>query len=155
VLATLNAFGLCLLRRAVSRRFGRSTSFLFVFLTCSQFHVPFWMGRTLPNVFAFLPSNVPLISHARKKQFLIVRACNTHSKYINIPHTRPSSERSPAVKRESTYSNRLTNVYSGSVASGGTPFSRTSCTPVSRSGLYLLCQRNKGRLHIGSSLARF
>lgn len=55
VLATVNALGLCLIRRAVSRRFGRPTSLLFVLLSCSQFHIPFWMGRTLPNMFALLP----------------------------------------------------------------------------------------------------
>ncbi|KAJ7592689.1 glycosyltransferase family 22 protein [Mycena floridula] len=58
VLASINAFGLCLLRRAVSRRFGRPTSFFFALLTISQFHVPFWMGRTLPNMFALFPVNL-------------------------------------------------------------------------------------------------
>src|ERR1700722_6278458 len=55
VLATANTLGLCLLRRSVSRRFGHLADVLFFLLTCSQFHVPFWMGRTLPNMFAFLP----------------------------------------------------------------------------------------------------
>ncbi|KAE9400656.1 alpha-1,6-mannosyltransferase subunit [Gymnopus androsaceus JB14] len=58
VLSTLNAFGLCFLRRAVSRRFGRPTSLLFTIITTTQFHIPFWMGRTLPNMFAMLPVNV-------------------------------------------------------------------------------------------------
>ena len=55
VLATVNATGLGLIRSAVSRRFGRSASLFFVLLTCSQFHLPFWMGRTLPNMFALFP----------------------------------------------------------------------------------------------------
>jgi hypothetical protein len=55
VLATLNAIGLCLLRRAVARRFGRPTGLFFTLITCSQFHIPFWMGRTLPNMFALFP----------------------------------------------------------------------------------------------------
>ncbi|THH12420.1 hypothetical protein EW146_g7714 [Bondarzewia mesenterica] len=55
VLSTLNAITLCLLRRAVSRRFGHPTSFAFSLLTCTQFHLPFWMGRTLPNMFALIP----------------------------------------------------------------------------------------------------
>ncbi|KAF8343590.1 glycosyltransferase family 22 protein [Amanita rubescens] len=61
-LATLNASGLCYLRRAVSRRFSHRAGVLFVLLTCSQFHLPFWMGRTLPNMFALLPVNIA-ISH--------------------------------------------------------------------------------------------
>ena len=55
MLASMNAIGLCLLRRAVSNRFGRLTSLMYALLTISQFHVPFYMGRTLPNMFALLP----------------------------------------------------------------------------------------------------
>ncbi|KAJ6590129.1 glycosyltransferase family 22 protein [Mycena vulgaris] len=58
VLATINAIGLCFIRHAVSRRFGRPTGLYYTLLTCSQFHVPFWMGRTLPNMFALLPVNL-------------------------------------------------------------------------------------------------
>ncbi|KAI0760984.1 Alg9-like mannosyltransferase family-domain-containing protein [Trametes elegans] len=59
-LAGTNAFGLSLLRRAVSRRFGGPTGVLFVLFTCSQFHLLFWMGRTLPNMFALFPANIAL-----------------------------------------------------------------------------------------------
>ncbi|KAJ7125333.1 alpha-1,6-mannosyltransferase subunit [Mycena epipterygia] len=69
VLATINAVGLCLIRHAVSRRFGRPTGLYYTLLTCSQFHVPFWMGRTLPNMFALLPVNL-------STYFLIDRAPN-------------------------------------------------------------------------------
>ena len=55
VLASANAVGLIALRRGVSRRFGRPTGFMFVLLTITQSHLPFWMGRTLPNMFALLP----------------------------------------------------------------------------------------------------
>ncbi|KAI0925707.1 hypothetical protein AcV5_008372 [Taiwanofungus camphoratus] len=48
------------MRRAISRRFGGPTSVLFVLLTCTQFHLPFWMGRTLPNMFALFPVNLGL-----------------------------------------------------------------------------------------------
>ncbi|KAJ7503176.1 glycosyltransferase family 22 protein [Mycena galericulata] len=58
VLATINAVGLCLIRHAVSRRFGRPTGLYYTLLTCSQFHVPFWMGRTLPNMLALFPVNL-------------------------------------------------------------------------------------------------
>ncbi|GJE85804.1 glycosyltransferase family 22 protein [Phanerochaete sordida] len=60
VLATCNALGFCYLRRSVSRRYGGMAGFLFVLLTITQFHLPFWMGRTLPNMFALLPVNVAL-----------------------------------------------------------------------------------------------
>lgn len=52
-LAWANAFALCLFRRRVSRRFGAQTSTLFVLISVTQFHIPFWMGRTIPNMFAF------------------------------------------------------------------------------------------------------
>ena len=55
VLASANAAGLCVLRRAAERRFGRPTGIMFAFLSCTQFHLPFWIGRTLPNMFALLP----------------------------------------------------------------------------------------------------
>ena len=55
VLATINAVGLILIRRAVSRWFGRLTGFLWTLLTCTQPYLLFWMGRTLPNMFALFP----------------------------------------------------------------------------------------------------
>jgi hypothetical protein len=69
-LASLNALALARLRRATARRFGLPTSLLFVLLTCTQFHLPFWMGRTLPNMFAlapgtpFSPAPLPTFSSA-------------------------------------------------------------------------------------------
>ncbi|KAG6907441.1 hypothetical protein DXG01_008869 [Tephrocybe rancida] len=61
-LATGNALGLCFIRRAVSRRFGHLTSVYFTLLSITQFHLPFWMGRTLPNMFALLPALASLIT---------------------------------------------------------------------------------------------
>ena len=52
-LAWTNVLALCLFRRAVFRRFGAQTSTLFALIALTQFHVPFWMGRTIPNMFAF------------------------------------------------------------------------------------------------------
>ncbi|PSR76658.1 hypothetical protein PHLCEN_2v8255 [Hermanssonia centrifuga] len=57
-LATYNVVGLSLLRRGVSRRYGGPAGVLFVLLTCTQFHLPFYMGRTWPNMFALLPVNI-------------------------------------------------------------------------------------------------
>ncbi|KAI9000476.1 Alg9-like mannosyltransferase family-domain-containing protein [Trametes punicea] len=70
LLTSINASGLCLVRRAVSRRFGGPTGVLFVIFTCTQFHLPFWMGRTLPNMFALFPANVAIY-------FLVDRAANS------------------------------------------------------------------------------
>ncbi|KAJ3768450.1 alpha-1,6-mannosyltransferase subunit, partial [Lentinula raphanica] len=57
-LSTLNALSLSFLRRSLSRRFGPRTSWCFTLLTLSQFHVPFWMSRTIPNMYAFGVVNV-------------------------------------------------------------------------------------------------
>ncbi|KIY44223.1 glycosyltransferase family 22 protein [Fistulina hepatica ATCC 64428] len=58
VLSFLNCVGLCLLRRGVSRRFGRTSGLFYFLITVSQFHVPFWMGRTIANMLAFFPVNI-------------------------------------------------------------------------------------------------
>ncbi|KAF9484840.1 alpha-1,6-mannosyltransferase subunit [Pholiota conissans] len=58
VLATLNAATLCLIQRSTRRRFGLTASTFFTLFTCSQFHYPFWMGRTIPNMFATIPVNI-------------------------------------------------------------------------------------------------
>ncbi|KAH6913509.1 alpha-1,6-mannosyltransferase subunit [Coprinopsis sp. MPI-PUGE-AT-0042] len=58
VLGTVNALGLCFIRRAISKRFGSLTSLFFTLLTCSQFQLPFWMGRTVPNMFALFLVNM-------------------------------------------------------------------------------------------------
>ncbi|KAF8313646.1 Alg9-like mannosyltransferase, partial [Clavulina sp. PMI_390] len=58
VLSSLNALSLVFIRRAASKRFGSRTGTWFTLLSCSQFHVMFWMGRTLPNMFALFPVNI-------------------------------------------------------------------------------------------------
>ena len=57
-LASINVLSLCILRRAIKKQFGLSTAMIFVLLTSTQFHLPFWMGRTLPNMFALPFVNV-------------------------------------------------------------------------------------------------
>ncbi|TRM62887.1 Alg9-like mannosyltransferase family-domain-containing protein [Schizophyllum amplum] len=54
VLATLACAPLAYLRRAVQREFGRLTAMLFVLLCATQFHMMFWMSRTVPNTYAFV-----------------------------------------------------------------------------------------------------
>lgn len=63
VLATCNVIGFAYWRRSLADRYGRRASFLFVLLTISQFHVPFWIGRTLPNMFALLPGMLAWPGH--------------------------------------------------------------------------------------------
>src|SRR5258706_9046479 len=55
ILAGCNAASLCTIRRPLQMRFGRTAGVFFTLLTCSQFHLMFWMGRTLPNMFALFP----------------------------------------------------------------------------------------------------
>jgi alpha-1,6-mannosyltransferase len=55
MLALVNGIALCYFRRVVARRFGKSTSLYFTLLSVSQYHIPFWAGRTIPNMFAFAP----------------------------------------------------------------------------------------------------
>ncbi|TFK27939.1 alpha-1,6-mannosyltransferase subunit [Coprinopsis marcescibilis] len=52
VLATLNAFTIHLIRKSMSKQFGLWAHYFFTLLACSQFHLPFWMGRTVPNMYA-------------------------------------------------------------------------------------------------------
>lgn len=63
ILAAGNALGLSQIRWAVQRRYGVGTAALFMILTCTQFHLPFWIGRTLPNMFALLPGIVLILNY--------------------------------------------------------------------------------------------
>ena len=49
------AAALLVLRSAVERALGRPTGIAFVFLTSTQFHLPFYASRPLANTFALVP----------------------------------------------------------------------------------------------------
>lgn len=53
-LGLLSTLALGHLQRAVARRFGAGTSLVFVVVTACQFHLPYYMSRTLPNTFALI-----------------------------------------------------------------------------------------------------
>ena len=48
------------LQRAIRRQFGGATSAAFMLLTALQFHLPFYLSRTLPNVLAMPLTNLGL-----------------------------------------------------------------------------------------------
>ncbi|KAL1667227.1 Alg9-like mannosyltransferase family-domain-containing protein [Schizophyllum commune] len=54
LLATLACAPLMYLRRTVQREFGRLTSLFFALVCITQFHMMFWMSRTVPNTYAFV-----------------------------------------------------------------------------------------------------
>jgi alpha-1,6-mannosyltransferase len=68
ILLFLNYTGLRRMRVAVSRRFDNITASNFVSLAVLQFHLPFWVGRTLPNMFALIPGKLS----ARARQMALI-----------------------------------------------------------------------------------
>ncbi|KAL6878687.1 Alg9-like mannosyltransferase family domain-containing protein [Trichoderma novae-zelandiae] len=78
VLGCFNAACLLVFARAVREAFGRGAGRWWVSLTVSQFHLVFYLSRTLPNMFAFglttlasaflLPKSDPKKSQIRRRQ---------------------------------------------------------------------------------------
>lgn len=59
VLALSNAACLVFVARRLKDVFNTRAYRKFLILTACQFHVPFWIGRTVPNMLAFGPCTPP------------------------------------------------------------------------------------------------
>jgi alpha-1,6-mannosyltransferase len=53
VLSLFSSFSLIFLSRRVRAAFGSNVGTYTLLITANQFHITFWMSRTLPNMFAF------------------------------------------------------------------------------------------------------
>ncbi|KAH7099679.1 Alg9-like mannosyltransferase family-domain-containing protein [Auriculariales sp. MPI-PUGE-AT-0066] len=67
------------MRRQASRLLGSTAGVFFTLISVTQFHLPFWASRTLPNMFALAFVNITLahlVSNARqKKQSATIALC--------------------------------------------------------------------------------
>lgn len=63
-LGFLNASSLLFFRRALSQAFGRDVARIWLLLLVTQFHIMYYLARTLPNMFAFGLSESPPPSFA-------------------------------------------------------------------------------------------
>lgn len=57
VIAVLSVGAMGRFCKAVSRKFGTEVGSVFLGITCMQFHLPFYLSRPLPNVFAMMITN--------------------------------------------------------------------------------------------------
>ncbi|KAH0607505.1 uncharacterized protein H6S33_002539 [Morchella sextelata] len=60
VLGLLTALSLILYTRAIHRAYGRTTAIFYTLLQISQFHLPYYASRPLPNTFALILSTAAL-----------------------------------------------------------------------------------------------
>ncbi|EGC34106.1 hypothetical protein DICPUDRAFT_80121 [Dictyostelium purpureum] len=67
VLGLFTSIALFKFQRAISWKFGRVTGYWFSLITLTQFHLMFYMTRTLPNTFAMVPVLFALANWLRDK----------------------------------------------------------------------------------------
>lgn len=53
VLALFSSLSLVFLSRRVKTAFGGKLALYFILISATQFHIPFWISRTVPNMLAF------------------------------------------------------------------------------------------------------
>eukprot|EP00924_Labyrinthula_sp_SR-Ha-C_P001093 snap_masked-scaffold_7-processed-gene-13.28-mRNA-1 protein AED:0.69 eAED:0.80 QI:0/-1/0/1/-1/1/1/0/607 len=74
-LSLLSVLSLLKLKKGVTKQFGKFTGLFLILLTCSQFHILYYMGRTLPNTFALVLVNYSvgerLLGNIKKSIFML------------------------------------------------------------------------------------
>ena len=74
-------------------RFGKQTSWWYALLTCSQFHLPFWMGRTLPNMFALVPGIFPPVNWNISAEISLIVNLANYLLYNRAPGSTQASKK--------------------------------------------------------------
>lgn len=87
LLASFHAISFCHLGSTVQRRYGTATRSWFILLSLSQFHIPYYAGRTLPNFMA-MPGGEHLLSR-RKHRGLIITVLQAISYALRASTGRP------------------------------------------------------------------
>jgi len=54
VLGSISALAYCQMKHSISSKFGKNVGIAFAIISCTQFHLFFYMSRTLPNTFALI-----------------------------------------------------------------------------------------------------
>ena len=72
-LSTLSSLAVSFLRHQVSRKFGDMAGFCFLAATLCQFHLPFYMSRTLPNTFGLVLATVGFACWLKERHEATIR----------------------------------------------------------------------------------
>ena len=73
------AFGF--FRKEVARKFGNEAGVALTIITLAQFHLPFYMSRTLPNTFALILGTSSWSTNAPKSARTNIQHTYINSKY--------------------------------------------------------------------------